>query len=260
MKKIIALSAITVVLCLFLSGCITINVPGGPAAEPGKTDESVIGTETPETELPKEEGETEAPETEAVEEAPVTVIDALDYEKEIILTETSKQIGWDGNGFKHYIKVPKLTGEKPGAVALNYLMYQLVEDAYNDLQNNREDSLIIMIGYKYAVEGDLFAFRINYSVGAQCAGIGTSYHSYYYDASSDKILTMTEYLEAKGTEEGALLAAAKNSEMYKQLMWYDDIVKITSCLISEEGAELTLSGCELADGDVQITVPAELYK
>ncbi|MBQ7161287.1 MAG: hypothetical protein IJR90_06240 [Clostridia bacterium] len=200
-----------------------------PSAD-SETVPDTVTTEPADTSEPLPDGE-------------VTVVNCVEYKKQVIPTEMSIEIGWDATGYFHVINVPMITSETENAVKFNEKLYSEFGDYLDVLKSNEEGDLIVSKIYDFKIKDGAVAIIGTFSFAGQCAGVGIEYRGYYYDTVEDRELSLDEYIEKCGVDRekifGELEVQKEFSEFY------------TEYLNNSEGEKLSGDNiiCYAADGE-----------
>ncbi|MBR4910771.1 MAG: hypothetical protein IKZ47_05575 [Clostridia bacterium] len=186
-----------------------------------------------------------------IEPRPVIVDEALNYEKDVIATSESIEIGWDPTGFKHKIRLPKITADTENAKKFNKKIYDTFKDVYEVLQNNLEENNIYFYDYIYKIYDGFIGIIVNSSAGVQCGGISPGYTVFYYDIDNDKELTYEEYLTALDLSKEKLHIKISNTKAYQNS---DTVIgEIYFSIIDTESTVIICEAPETMDGWLEVT-------
>ena len=189
-----------------------------------------------------------------VKAKPVTVKDALNYEKDIVPTEESLQIGWDADGGKHKVRIPKITAKTKNAKKFNQRIYDDYKSIYQNLKNDTEGSDIYYCDYIYKIKNDIIGIVVTCDIGVQCGGISPGYICYYYDAGEDKELTYEEYLKALKLNPDKLQDRISNTKEYEE---YDaELGEVLECILDKKGTVAFIKCEDSLEGWIMLTTEA----
>lgn len=177
------------------------------------------------------------------------VVDALYYEKDLILQPSL--IGmWDPQGLKHQIAIPKITLDTAAAEAFNQKIYNNHCGTYELLLSDQEDTMIFQSSYEYKVYNGVAAIAVLDGIAVQCGGGNFYYKVYYYSINEDRELTMSEYLEAIGTDYNTVLSRIMASDAYMEATQdaWEPITDMTDCLLDENGTSAFFINTATMDG------------
>lgn len=155
---------------------------------------------------PAESNPTPSGEVTSAAEREVKVVDAFNYEKDVIVAPEYADMA-DGLGdMKHKIRFPKITSDTESATAFNRKIYDESIKGYDVLKNNKEGVEILTRDYEAKIYNGYIGIIVSTFQGAQFAGASVSYAAYYYDIKKDAEITYDQYLIGIGVSKDKLIA------------------------------------------------------
>lgn len=173
----------------------------------------------------------------AMQENSVSVVDAVNYTKEVITSPEAADMGMSYAGCYHNIKLPKLSSDTANAKEFNKKLYNTFGDKYEELLDNLEAGHIYGSDYEYKNHNGIIGIVIYTGVGPQMGGYTTHYNCFYYDTINDCELTFNEYLLALNISKSELWSTVKSSNEYKDY--------INSDYRADNSCDITLKECIL---------------
>lgn len=149
-----------------------------------------------------------------LETAEVTVSDALNYEKDVIIAPEYAANGAELSGLKHKICIPKINAESDNVAVFNKKIYDEFSKGYSFLKNNEEKTSILYVEYEYTIYNGLIGIIIFYSTGEQFAGFDGTYYDFYYDIGEDKEITSNEYLSKLGLSKDIIQERISKTQQF----------------------------------------------
>lgn len=190
----------------------------------------------------------------------VTVEDALNYEKKVIVYDVEMS-GEDCDFGNHSIKLPKISLKTKNAKEFNEKMYATFSDAYKTLISNNEKQYIYACNYKYSVNEGAIGVAITCLRGVQNGGATGSCVAFYYDAAKDREISFEEYLRINKTSDVELNAAIVNSPEFSEFSSESGFqldngqrLKILNCLVDSEKYIVCFEDNISMDGWSELTV------
>lgn len=177
------------------------------------------------------------------------IVDALNYEKNVIPAEGLEGMGYEE--LKHKIRLPKITKSSENAKSFNAKIYNQLSEKYDILKNNEEYGAIYEIDYEYKVHNDVLGIVLTYSHAVQAGGGNFYYYAYYYDLENDKEISFSEYLSALSLDAENLMFLIKNTEQFRnEFAYVSDYnnISIKDCILDKNGTVAYLNNLESMDG------------
>lgn len=176
-----------IALSVFLYSCADKPAVTAPETTAKTTDEIPAVTTLP----PIETSAVTLPPQPPVQPA---IITADEYTKKAV-----DAFGYGGFDFTHSVSYPKIDSDATGAKALNEKIALLYAPMIEKLRNGKEGNELYRVGYNAAYTGKNYStLMIHFTEygGWQYSEGGSTQRFFYYDASSDRELTVEEYLTA----------------------------------------------------------------
>ncbi len=165
------------------------------------------------------------------------VVDAINYEKDVIPVYIEGYGGYTDAYGKHKVRLPELTISSPMAEAFNNKIYTEFYEYYDILINNREEHRIYDIDYDYKVYDDFLSIVVEEGGGVQAGGGWQTNHVYYFDLFKNEEITFDEYLERMGLDKKTLTEKIMNHDEYSQIEFLpnpDNGINITDVMIEKD--------------------------
>lgn len=178
-----------------------------------------------------------------------TVVDALNYEKNVIPAEGLEGMGYEE--LKHKIRLPKITKTSENANSFNEKLYNQLSEKYEILKNNEEYGAIYEIDYEYKMHNDVLGIVLTYSHAVQAGGGNFYYYAYYYDLKNDKEISFSEYLSALSLDAENLTSLIKSTDQFRnEFAYVSDYnnISIKDCILDKNGTVAYLNNLESMDG------------
>lgn len=176
------------------------------------------------------------------------VIDALNYEKEVILADYAADSGYKKGDFgNHIVRIPKINVNSYGAQILNQQMKEPYMEVHEALVDNQEENSIVIIDYEYREAEGVIGIVIKEMHAVQGGGGNVAYKAFYYDSNTDKILDFNEYLSALNVKKSALTS---NSFLKKCLReaGCSGSVEVYDAVLDSDSALVYIKAIESMDG------------
>jgi len=178
-----------------------------------------------------------------------TVIDALNYEKNVIPAEGLEGMGYEE--LKHKIRLPKITKTSENANSFNEKLYNQLSGKYEILKNNEEYGAIYEIDYEYKIHNDVLGIVLTYTHAVQAGGANSYYYAYYYDLENDKEISFGEYLSSLNLDKEKLMSLINNTDQFRnEFAYVSDYnnISIRDCILDNNGTVAYLNNLESMDG------------
>lgn len=177
----------------------------------------------------------------------VTVVDALNYTKNVIPRPGFE--GWGYEEMEHRVILPRITSETENSKAFNQKMYDSFSYAYDALINNEEYAAMYDISYQYKIDNSVIGIFITNRHAVQAGGGTWFYEAFYYDIENDKEITLDEYVAAFGFTVSELFKLIKTTDEYKFAYEYAyGDISIRDCIIDDRGLYVRFNDSDTMDG------------